>query len=1150
MKTISQFGGVLLALFLCLFLLPVPAGAEESGKIGDSGVYWSLDNDTLTISGTGAMPDNLDSWPWNDRKDEINTVFIGENVTSIGVEAFYNCTNLEEVTFAEGSQLETIGDAAFSGCKSLTSIKIPANVTSIGNYAFNNCTSLTSIGIPASVTSIGRYAFHSCSGLQMVTFGEKSQLTAIGNYAFAACKLLDSINIPASVTSIEEYAFQNCSALTTVTFKDNSQLKTIGVSAFQTCTSLSSITIPASVTSIRNSAFYNCISLTTVTFNGVSERLTIGDGAFESCVFLKTINIPTAQGYGGGNWPIGVDYVVSGPEGQTTYRHLIVNKSGGDESCTVTPGTSLARVGGSVTLAAATGSGYYCSGWEVKGVGTTGTTDNDQQLTFTMPAADVTVTANFEKTTGIYIGKTPLKENTYYVVPESSGWSQDVVEASTTPTDNYALLTEDKTDGYTLTLHNFKYTGLGYEYEDSNFHHYAAIFANQDLTIHLEGNNSVTESGNYNVDSYTTYGIYVVGEALTVTGEGSLTATGGAINYNGSSYGVCVLNGSLTVSGAELTGQGGTGYDSQGVSSATRITVKEDGKLTGIGGNSIGQSMGLYSGSLTVSGELVAKGGTAISSYGVQNSGAITIKVTSGRIIATGVSGKNYNSAVASNNDVIVKQDNPYAWRTQASDSYTYSNEKAYQYNQSDTYLEVASVHTLTVKQAVGGTVSVSPDGSNNCYPAGATITLTATSNSGYQFSGWKVEGVSVSDTTANPLTFTMPINNVTVTASWSPISSGGGVPSRPDPKPEGPSTGGSKGWEDIQQELENAKDGETITIDMNGETEVPGEVWETIAGRDVTVILDMGENVSWTVDGNDVPAGASFGDMDFGVNLNTTGINVDVINAITGEVSSVQITLAHDGEFGFILTLTAPLGAENAGYWANLYHYDEDDETLNYETSGEIKEDGTARLRMTHASQYAIIIDKQTHQLPFTDVASGAWYEQAVRYAYLNGIMAGTSGTAFQPNGTLSRAMAVQILYNLEGQPDISEENLGYPYSDVDAQAWYGNAVYWARITGVATGYGDGTFQPTDSITRQEFAQVLYNYAKYKDYDLSAQGDLSTFPDAGSIAGWAETAMSWANGEGLINGHENGLIDPTGTATRAQAASILTRFDQNVVEN
>ena len=187
---------------------------------------------------------------------------------------------------------------------------------------------------------------------------------------------------------------------------------------------------------------------------------------------------------------------------------------------------------------------------------------------------------------------------------------------------------------------------------------------------------------------------------------------------------------------------------------------------------------------------------------------------------------------------------------------------------------------------------------------------------------------------------------------------------------------------------------------------------------------------------------------------------------------------------------------------------------------------------------------------LPFEDVAPGAWYEEAVRYAYFHNIMEGMRETEFAPATALTRAMAVQILYNLEGQPDLSDENLGYPYEDVDAQAWYGNAVYWARITGVATGYGDGTFQPTDSITRQEFAQMLYNYAKYKGYDLSAEGDLSTFPDANSIADWAEAAMSWANGNQLINGHDDGTIDAAGIGTRAQAASILMKFGQNLAEN
>ena len=172
------------------------------------------------------------------------------------------------------------------------------------------------------------------------------------------------------------------------------------------------------------------------------------------------------------------------------------------------------------------------------------------------------------------------------------------------------------------------------------------------------------------------------------------------------------------------------------------------------------------------------------------------------------------------------------------------------------------------------------------------------------------------------------------------------------------------------------------------------------------------------------------------------------------------------------------------------------------------------------------------------------------MRYAYFHNIMEGMRETEFAPATALTRAMAAQILYNLEGQPDLSSENLGYPYEDVDAQAWYGNAVYWARITGVATGYGDGTFQPTDSITRQEFAQMLNNYAKYKGYDLSAEGDLSQFPDSESVADWAEAAMSLANGNQLINGHDDGTIDAAGIGTRAQAASILMKFDQNLVEN
>ena len=349
---------------------------------------------------------------------------------------------------------------------------------------------------------------------------------------------------------------------------------------------------------------------------------------------------------------------------------------------------------------------------------------------------------------------------------------------------------------------------------------------------------------------------------------------------------------------------------------------------------------------------------------------------------------------------------------------------------------------------------------------------------------------------------------------------------------------------------IEDAKEGSTVKITLRtGQTKLDKEVFEELAGRDVTLEISLSGGVTWTVNGEDIPKTSDLTDLDMGVSLNTSTIPVDLINAITGEIGTVQLTLKHDGPFGFTMTLTAPVGKENEGLWANLYHYDEDAGEMVYQTAALVDEDGNAALPFDHASQYALVLDSKSHDLPFTDLAADAWYTDAVAYVYRHDIMEGMSATTFQPNGTLSRAMAVQIFYNLEGQPDISGENLGYPYEDVNAQAWYGKAVYWARITGVATGYGDGTFQPTDSITRQEFAQMLYNYAKYKGYDLTAGGDLSQFPDSNTVADWAEIAMEWANGNKLINGHDDGTIDAGGAAIRAQAASILMRFDQNLVE-
>ena len=182
----------------------------------------------------------------------------------------------------------------------------------------------------------------------------------------------------------------------------------------------------------------------------------------------------------------------------------------------------------------------------------------------------------------------------------------------------------------------------------------------------------------------------------------------------------------------------------------------------------------------------------------------------------------------------------------------------------------------------------------------------------------------------------------------------------------------------------------------------------------------------------------------------------------------------------------------------------------------------------------------------PFEDVTEGDdWFYDAVAYVYENGIMAGTSETIFNPTMELDRAQAAQLFYNLEGKPAVTGDSA---FTDVTSGHWAVDAITWAAQNDIVAGIGGNLYDPDSNVTREQFAVMLYKYARFKGYDLTAAGDLTQFPDAGSISSWAETALSWANGKGLINGNEDGTLAPGGTATRAQAASILAHFDQSFI--
>ena len=184
---------------------------------------------------------------------------------------------------------------------------------------------------------------------------------------------------------------------------------------------------------------------------------------------------------------------------------------------------------------------------------------------------------------------------------------------------------------------------------------------------------------------------------------------------------------------------------------------------------------------------------------------------------------------------------------------------------------------------------------------------------------------------------------------------------------------------------------------------------------------------------------------------------------------------------------------------------------------------------------------------LPFADVPEDAWYAGAVRYVYENGLMAGTSGDAFNPDGTTTRSQFVTILWRMADSPAVDYQ---MNFSDVPADIYYTEAVRWAASEGIVGGYGNGSFGSVDAISREQLAVFLFRFAERMGYDVSQRADLTGYTDLSQVNSYAQEAMEWAVGAGIISGTSSTTLSPQGQATRAQAAAMLERFCQKYAEN
>ena len=204
-----------------------------------------------------------------------------------------------------------------------------------------------------------------------------------------------------------------------------------------------------------------------------------------------------------------------------------------------------------------------------------------------------------------------------------------------------------------------------------------------------------------------------------------------------------------------------------------------------------------------------------------------------------------------------------------------------------------------------------------------------------------------------------------------------------------------------------------------------------------------------------------------------------------------------------------------------------------------------TFKMPASKVTVEAVFTAAKVEGLPFTDVTSGDWFYDAVAYVYDKGMMEGTTDTTFAPTMNLTRSMIAQVLYNLEERPE-APGAAGFP--DVAAGAWYADAVNWAAARGIVKGYDTGAFGPEDSVTREQLAAILYRYAQVKGYDTTRGGmAVREFSDSASISDWAQEAMAWAVNAQVLSGKGNGVLDPQGTATRAEVAQMLMNFGEHV---
>ena len=405
----------------------------------------------------------------------------------------------------------------------------------------------------------------------------------------------------------------------------------------------------------------------------------------------------------------------------------------------------------------------------------------------------------------------------------------------------------------------------------------------------------------------------------------------------------------------------------------------------------------------------------------------------------------------------------------------------------------------------------------------GAFVADSGKDNQGYPIFSWQ-KGSSVSNPdspSVAPVEEEKPEQQTTVVEA--------------DVKVSGESATADISDDSVSAAVESAKEdkSDVIRIEASADKDV-SSTKVTVSEKSVDAIADAGTALEIeTSNGSVTIPNSGLKNVDSGLTVTVTE-NEDGSSSLEILDGSDAADLGSQLVFTVNTDSTGSTGAAEQGSVLYLVGEDGTRELLPYSIVN--RSDAVCLLNGTSAT---VVVGNNAKT--FDDVSGDAWYADSVSFAASHEMFDGVGGGRFDPQGTMTRAMILQVLMNIEG----GEASAASSFSDVPAGAWYAEAVSWGSGLGLVNGYGNGAFGPTDSITREQLAMIMYNYVQKMGYPVSTEisGDLTRFSDSDQVSSWASEALGWAAGVGLVNGNADGTLNPKGTATRAEVATIMNNF-------